>query len=137
MATTAFRTFSAGSSLLVLNTLSGILTSLSPAPCQIVNQVLLTETEVYLLEALFEVYPSHATYAALLSALTDEPLEEAQARVNEALNTHTLNMFTRSLRQVLFRLRGKLQMFGLDIRSLQGLGYQLLVDEKRGGDNDA
>lgn len=76
MATSAFRTFSAGSSLLVLNTAAGVLTELSPIPgCHIVNQELLTATDVYVLLPLLESFPHYVPYALLLSAISDEPLD--------------------------------------------------------------
>jgi len=115
---------------LVLNThhhgQAFILTMIDSQVCDLVAQQVLSELEMYITIALVEALPSYCSYEMLLSAVTDKPLQESRKLVHEALEARVLDAALNPLRNLVKRCRHKLQVFGLDVRSLQGLGYQLV-----------
>ncbi len=114
---------------LVLNThhhgQAFILTMIDSQACDLVAQQVLSELEMYVTIALVEALPSYCTYEMLLSAVTDKTIQESRKLVHEALEARVLDTTLSSLRNLMKRCRHKLQVFELDVRSLQGLGYQL------------
>jgi hypothetical protein len=132
MAAEHFRTFHlpgllAPGHTLILNPLGYILTQLAPNPCRIVAQEKLTEQQMYVLVALLESYPEYAPLEALEVALTDETIEQVMTKINRAIDEHTLDTTTRTLRNVLLRLKPKLKSFGLGVASVHKFGYQLVT----------
>ncbi len=116
--------------VLVLNThpyslSTFVLTQLSAEVHGLVAQEVLTELEMYVLLALLESYPQYAPYEVLQAAITDEMLSQARTTVHRAMERKTLNRSMKPIRNILSRLRAKLHVFGIDIRSIHAEGYIL------------
>lgn len=117
-------------SVLVLNTRpyslsTFVLTELSAKVHGLVAQEVLTELETYVLLALLESFPQYCPYEILQAAITDEMLGHARAAVHRAIESRRLNSEMKPVRNILSRLRAKLQVFGIDIRSIHAEGYIL------------
>lgn len=116
--------------VLVLNThpyslSTFVLTQLSGEVHGLVAQEVLTELEMYVLIALLESYPQYCPYEVLRAAITDEVVNHARVTVHRAVEHKTLNRSMKPIRNILSRCRAKLQVFGIDIRSIHAEGYIL------------
>jgi DNA-binding winged helix-turn-helix (wHTH) protein len=116
--------------VLVLNThpyslSTFVLTQLSGEVYGLVVQEVLTELEMYLLIALLESFPQYCPYEVLRAAITDEVVSHARIAVHQAVEHRTLNRSMKPIRNILSRCRAKLQVFGIDIRSIHAEGYIL------------
>jgi DNA-binding winged helix-turn-helix (wHTH) protein len=116
--------------VLVLNThpyslSTFVLTELSGEVHGLVAQEVLTELEMYVLIALLESYPQYCPYEVLRAAITDEVVNHARVTVHRAVEHKTLNRSMKPIRNILSRCRAKLQVFGIDIRSIHAEGYIL------------
>src|SRR5690242_6906088 len=116
--------------VLVLNThpyslSTSVLTELSGEVHGLVAQEVLTELEMYVLIALLESYPQYCPYEVLRAAITDEVVNHARVTVHRAVEHKTLNRSMKPIRNILSRCRAKLQVFGIDIRSIHAEGYIL------------
>ena len=116
--------------VLVLNThphslSTFVLTQLSAEVYGLVAQEVLTELEMYVLIALLESYPQYSPYEVLRAAITDEVVNHARVTVHRAVEHKTLNRSMKPIRNILSRCRAKLQVFGIDIRSIHAEGYIL------------
>jgi DNA-binding winged helix-turn-helix (wHTH) protein len=116
--------------VLVLNThpyslSTFVLTELSGEVHGLVAQEVLTELEMYVLIALLESYPQYSPYEVLRAAITDEVVNHARVTVHRAVEHKTLNRSMKPIRNILSRCRAKLQVFGIDIRSIHAEGYIL------------
>ncbi|HEX6477883.1 MAG TPA: hypothetical protein VF043_03490 [Ktedonobacteraceae bacterium] len=116
--------------VLVLNThpyslSTFVLTQLSGEVHGLVAQEVLTELETYVLIALLESYPQYCPYEVLRAAITDEVISHARITVHQAVEHKTLNRSMKPIRNILSRTRAKLQVFGIDIRSIHAEGYIL------------
>ena len=116
--------------VLVLNThpyslSTFVLTELSGEVHGLVAQEVLTELEMYVLIALLESYPQYCPYEVLRAAITDEVVNHARVTVHRAVEHRTLNRSMKPIRNILSRCRAKLQVFGIDIRSIHAEGYIL------------
>ena len=116
--------------VLVLNThpyslSTFVLTQLSAEVHGLVAQEVLTELEMYVLIALLESYPQYCPYEVLRAAITDEVVNHARVTVHRAVEHKTLNRSMKPIRNILSRCRAKLQVFGIDIRSIHAEGYIL------------
>src|SRR5258707_5068851 len=135
--TQQFRSFSLPTVLpeghiLVLNThpyslSTFVLTQLSAEVHGLVAQEVLTELEMYVLLALLEAYPQYCPYEELRAAVTDEVISQARTIVYRAAEHKTMNRSMKPVRNVLSRCRAKLQVFGIDIRSIHTEGYILIA----------
>jgi hypothetical protein len=140
--TQQFRTFSLPALLpeghvLVLNThpyslSTFVLTQLSAEVHGLVAQEVLTELEMYVLLALLEAYPQYCPYEELRAAITDEVVSQARTIVYRAAENKTLNRSMKPVRNILSRCRAKLQVFGIDIRSIHAEGYILIATRYHG-----
>ena len=116
--------------VLVLNThpyslSTFVLTELSGEVHGLVAQEVLTELEMYVLIALLESYPQYSPYEVLRAAITDEVVNHARVTVHRAVEHKTLNRSMKPIRNILSRCRAKVQVFGIDIRSIHAEGYIL------------
>jgi len=116
--------------VLVLNThpyslSTFVLTELSGEVHGLVAQEVLTELEMYVLIALLESYPQYCPYEVLRAAITDEVVNHARVTVHRAVEHKTLNRSMKPIRNILSRCRAKVQVFGIDIRSIHAEGYIL------------
>ncbi len=116
--------------VLVLNThpyslSTFVLTELSGEVHGLVAQEVLTELEMYVLIALLDSYPQYCPYELLRAAITDEVVNHARVTVHRAVEHKTLNRSMKPIRNILSRCRAKLQVFGIDIRSIHAEGYIL------------
>jgi DNA-binding winged helix-turn-helix (wHTH) protein len=102
-----------------------VLTELSGEVHGLVAQEVLTELEMYVLIALLESYPQYCPYEVLRAAITDEVVNHARVTVHRAVEHKTLNRSMKPIRNILSRCRAKLQVFGIDIRSIHAEGYIL------------
>ena len=102
-----------------------VLTELSGEVHGLVAQEVLTELEMYVLIALLESYPQYSPYEVLRAAITDEVVNHARVTVHRAVEHKTLNRSMKPIRNILSRCRAKLQVFGIDIRSIHAEGYIL------------
>jgi hypothetical protein len=118
---------------LILNTLSGVLTQVSPDGC-FVEQQSLTQEETYLAVELLASYPNFCPDAVLLSAKTQEAVEVCAARLQWAYGEPgQVDIIMRPVRNLLSRCRVKLHPFGIDVKSIIETGYVLMpVSGKRG-----
>ncbi len=140
--TQQFRSFSLPTVLpeghiLVLNThpyslSTFVLTQLSAEVHGLVAQEVLTELEMYVLLALLEAYPQYCPYEELRAAVTDEVISQARTIVYRAAEHKTMNRSMKPVRNVLSRCRAKLQVFGIDIRSIHTEGYILIASRYPG-----
>ncbi|HZU66422.1 MAG TPA: hypothetical protein VFA09_04020 [Ktedonobacteraceae bacterium] len=118
--------------VLVLNThpyslSTFVLTELSAEVHGLVAQEVLTELEMYALVALLDSYPQYCPYEVLRAAITDETINHARTTLHEAVEHQTLDRSMKPIRNILSRCRAKLQVFGIDIRSIHAEGYILTM----------
>lgn len=116
--------------VLVLNThayslSTFVLTELSAEVHGLLAQEVLTELEMYVLIALLESYPHYCPYEVLQAAITDDMPSRVRAMVHRAIEGRRLDTEMKPVRNILSRLRAKLHVFGIDIRSVHSLGYML------------
>jgi hypothetical protein len=114
--------------IFVLNIEKGILSLLSGE--ELIEQQLLTDSEMYLISELFAAYPDYCPYEVLLSAMSNESLEKCRQQVLWGLEEGTIDAVMRPVRNLLSRCRMKLHPFGIEITSLHETGY-LLTPLKR------
>lgn len=108
---------------LILNSEKGILSLLTGE--ELVEQQLLTDSEMYLIAELFAAYPDYCPYEVLLSALTNDSLEKCRKQVMWGLEEGMIDAMMRPVRNLLSRCRMKLQPFGIGITALHETGYTL------------
>src|SRR5690348_3240626 len=114
-------------------TSGGILTVL-PAGAQIVGQELVSNQELWVLMALLSDFPYHTSYDALLSALTGESVETCRRKLHQAEADGSWDVAIRPVRNILSRVRHKLQPLGINLVSIIETGYMLqpFNDEEHG-----
>lgn len=124
---------------LALNKSLGTLSSLTfheGHPRMLVQQQF-TRSELSLLEPLLEQYPNYCPHEVMFASfyngsVTDQTIERARERLQEAFEYGTWDHEIRPMRNVISRIRLKLKDFGLDVHSLLETGYllQIVPDEK-------
>ncbi len=117
-----------GTHLLVINADQAVLSALAEG--EIVEQQVLTSSEMYVIEELFKTYPEYCPNEVLLSAMTGKSIDQCQEKVLWGLEEGTADVVMRPVRNLLARCRMKLRPFGIEIKSLVNLG-DVLVPLKR------
>ena len=124
--------------VLVYNNQLGLLSHLAsdtegePLP-RLLAQALFSRTEGSVLRPLLENYPHFCNYEDLLAGfttgqpVTDTARARAHQRLQEAQFAGVWDYEMRPVRNILSRVRFKLRMFGLDVRSILETGYILKV----------
>lgn len=110
-------------STLILNTEQGILSLLTGE--SIVEQQILSPSEMALVSELLKAYPEYCPNEILLSVHANESLETSRQQLLSALKDQTMHELTKRLRAMLARCRKKLHPFGIDIVTLLGRGCTL------------
>lgn len=87
---------------------------------------LLSPSEFYVTESLITNYPDYCPYAHVLHAMTGKSLKACTDRVNWGLEEGTVDVVMRPVRNLLGRTRSKLRPFGIEVKSLVGMGYMLV-----------
>jgi hypothetical protein len=113
-----------GTHLLVLNAEQSILSELAEG--EIVEQQMLTASEIYVIEELFKTYPEYCPSEVLLSAMTGQSIERCQQKVLWGQEEGAIDVVMRPVRNLLGRCRMKLRPFGIQIKSLTNIGYVLI-----------
>jgi hypothetical protein len=111
--------------LLTLDSENGILTLQRDAV--IVEQQLLSPSEMYVVEALLENYPDYCPYADILSSATGKSIARCHELIEAAEEDGSIDPVMRPVRNLLGRVRLKLLPFGIKIRSMVHMGYILIT----------
>ena len=118
-----------GAHQLVLNAEQSVLSELADG--EIVEQQLLTPSEMYMIEELLNTYPEYCPSEVLLSALTGKSIEQCQEKVLWALEEGAIDVVMRPIRNLLGRCRMKLHPFGIQIISPNKVGYVLIPAKRK------
>lgn len=110
--------------LLTLDSENGILTLQQDN--HIVEQQLLSPSEMYVVMALFDNYPDYCPYAAILSSATGKSLARCRDLIEQAEENGSVDPVMRPVRNLLGRVRLKLLPFDIKIRSMVHTGYVLI-----------
>lgn len=116
---------------LILNYDQGILSLTRSA--EILEQQLLSPSEMYVIDALLKSYPEYCPYEAVLSAMTGKSIEACREKVLWGLEEGTVDVVMRPVRNLLGRCRMKLRPFGIEIKSLVHMGYVLVPLKRKTG----
>ena len=96
---------------------------------QVVEQLLLNPSEMYVVEALLSNYPEYCPYESILSSATGKSVERCRALINQAEEDGSIDPVMRPVRNLLGRVRLKLMPFGIKVRSMIHTGYVLIAAE--------
>jgi|SRR5450755_2200908 len=110
--------------VLTLDSDQGILSQLHE--CNIIEQQLLSPSEMYVVEALLKNHPNYSPYEMVLSAMTGKSVEKCRERVNWGLDNTAVDVVMRPVRNLLGRVRMKLNPFGVQVKSIVNMGYMLV-----------
>ena len=113
---------------LILNYDQGILSQVTNE--EILEQQLLSPSEMYVIDALLKNYPEYCPYEIVLSAMTGKSVDACREKVLWGLEEGTVDVVMRPVRNLLGRCRMKLRPFGIEVKSLVHMGY-LLVPLRR------
>jgi hypothetical protein len=116
---------------LILNYDQGILSLVMEE--EILEQQLLSPSEMYVIEALLRNYPEYCPYEVVLSAMTGKSIEQCREKVLWGLEEGTVDVVMRPVRNLLGRCRMKLRPFGIEIKSIVHMGYLLVPLKRRSG----
>jgi hypothetical protein len=116
---------------LILNYDQGILSLVMGE--EILEQQLLSPSEMYVIEALLKNYPEYCPYEIVLSAMTGKSIEQCREKVLWGLEEGTVDVVMRPVRNLLGRCRMKLRPFGIEIRSIVHMGYLLVPLKRKSG----
>jgi hypothetical protein len=116
---------------LILNYDQGILSLVMEE--EILEQQLLSPSEMYVIEALLKNYPEYCPYEVVLSAMTGKSIEQCREKVLWGLEEGTVDVVMRPVRNLLGRCRMKLRPFGIEIKSIVHMGYLLVPLKRRSG----
>lgn len=120
--------------VLALNQRLGLLSYLAPAEDtngpRLLAQEQFSASELSLLRPLLEQHPEFCPYEVAwvsfnTGQVTDEVVERARKRLQEAQFAGVWDYELRPVRNVLSRVRFKLRAFGIDARSILETGYML------------
>lgn len=109
---------------LILNNEQGVLTHLHE--CVIIEQQLLSPSEMYVVMVLLDNHPDYAPYEVVLSEITGKSVEKCRARIEAAEEEGAVDSVMRPVRNLLARVRLKLRPFGIQVRSMVHEGYILI-----------
>ena len=116
----------------VFGTLSYLVSDVMSIP-RLVRQEQFTNTEMSVLLPLLELFPYYCPYEVLYANFysggkaSEENIEQARAHLEEAMEEGTWDQEMRPVRCALSRTRLKMRSFNVDISSILGTGYILLV----------
>jgi hypothetical protein len=119
---------------LVLDTQERVLTRLSRDGRRVIEQVVLSEIQMYLLDELFAAYPDYCPLAVLLAAYLNENVEQCQAHVNQAFDSGTAPKELRGVYAPIASSRTKLRTLGLGADLLRATGYLLVAADDQADD---
>ncbi len=124
--------------VLVLNTVLGTLSQLAVSDDgpELIRQQQFTESEVSILLPLFKSFPHYCPYEEILAYfgsthVTEQSIDRARLRLQEAQLAGIWDIELRSLRNVLSRARLKIHTFDVDIVAILETGYVLMNKSKR------
>jgi hypothetical protein len=118
-----------GDHQLVLNAEQSILSELAAG--ELIEQQMLTPSEMYVIEELFKTYPEYCPNEVLLWAMTGRSIEKCQQKVLWGQEEGAIDVVMRPVRNLLGRCRMKLRPFGIQIKSLTNVGYVLIPVKRR------
>ena len=116
---------------LILNYDQGILSLVAEE--EILEQQLLSPSEMYVIEALLKNYPEYCPYEVVLSAMTGKSIEQCREKVLWGLEEGAVDVVMRPVRNLLGRCRMKLRPFGIEIKSIVHMGYLLVPLKRKSG----
>ncbi len=116
---------------LILNYDQGILSLVGEE--EILEQQLLSPSEMYVIEALLKNYPEYCPYEVVLSAMTGKSIEQCREKVLWGLEEGAVDVVMRPVRNLLGRCRMKLRPFGIEIKSIVHMGYLLVPLKRKSG----
>jgi hypothetical protein len=100
---------------------------------RLVRQEQFTNTEMSVLLPLLELFPYYCPYEVLYASFygggkaSEENIEQARAHLDKAMDEGSWDQEMRPVRCALSRTRLKMRSFNVDISSILGTGYILLV----------
>jgi hypothetical protein len=100
---------------------------------KIIEQQLLSPSEMYVVEALLKNYPEYCPYEVVLSAMTGKSIEQCREKVIWGLDEGAVDVVMRPVRNLLGRCRLKLRPFGIEIKSIVHMGYLLVPLKRKAG----
>jgi hypothetical protein len=116
---------------LILNYDQGILSLVTRE--EILEQQLLSPSEMYVIDALLKNYPEYCPYETVLSAMTGKSVDACREKVLWGLEEGTVDVVMRPVRNLLGRCRMKLRPFGIEVKSLVHMGYLLVPLRRKSG----
>jgi hypothetical protein len=116
---------------LILNYDQGILSLVGEE--EILEQQLLSPSEMYVIEVLLKNYPEYCPYEVVLSAMTGKSIEQCREKVLWGLEEGAVDVVMRPVRNLLGRCRMKLRPFGIEIKSIVHMGYLLVPLKRKSG----
>ena len=116
---------------LILNYDQGILSLVTGE--EILEQQLLSPSEMYVIDALLKNYPEYCPYEIVLSSMTGKSVDACREKVLWGLEEGTVDVVMRPVRNLLGRCRMKLRPFGIEVKSLVHMGYLLVPLKRKAG----
>jgi hypothetical protein len=120
--------------IFILNPLTkgGILTLLQER--EITAQCVLSDSEMYIIDLLFKLYPAYSPIEELLAILKDKPVAACLEMLSEAADSSNYGDYaplTRCVCTAVSACRKHLRAFGIDIKAIDKIGYELFIPKRQ------